>query len=174
MAPALKGPWALVGLIGALGLPTVVRVAIHGTVTGCEFTPYLPFVLLSAIMIGWSQAGLVALLSIAILGGLFVAPMNAHIGMPCFVSGAGVFLGSAALLIGVVALMRRMLALALGRDLDESASGMVFSVDRGEVWASWRGSGPPVRIGSKASVQATMRDFLSKAEPFKGQGNERD
>lgn len=165
LAPALRGPWAIAALIVAVVLPTIARLAVHGTVTGCEFTPYLPFVLLSAIIIGLPHAGIVALSAVAILGGLFVAPMNGHIDMPCFISGTGVFLASSAISIGLVALMRRMLKTALGRDLDDSASGIVFIEDRGEVWASWRGSGPPVRIGSKASVLATMKDFLSTAEP---------
>ena len=163
LAPALKGPLALISLIFAVAIPTLTRLAVHGTVTGCEFTPYLPFVLLSAILIGWPHAGLVALSAVAILGGLFVAPIKGHIDMPCFVSGTAIFLASSAILIGIVVLMRRMLGAALGRNLDESANGIVFIVDRGDVWASLRGSGPPVRIGSKATVEATMKDFLSRS-----------
>lgn len=152
----------------AVGLPTIVRHALHGTVVGCEFTPYLPFVLFSAILLGWWQAGLVALAAVAILGGMFAAPTNGHVDMPCFLSGAGIFLASSAMTIGVVILVRRMLAASLGRDPDESASGIIFSVERGEVWATWRGSGPPLRLGPKRHVGKVMEEFLSESSPSSG------
>ncbi|HWL75611.1 MAG TPA: hypothetical protein VNQ74_17220, partial [Burkholderiaceae bacterium] len=67
----MSGWLALLCGIGAVAVPTIVRVAVNGVVTGCEFTPYLPFVLLSAIFLGWKQAIAVALASVAVLGGLF-------------------------------------------------------------------------------------------------------
>ena len=67
----LTGWLALLGAIAAVALPTVVRVAVNGVVTGCEFTPYLPFVLISAILLGWKHAIAVALASVVVLGGLF-------------------------------------------------------------------------------------------------------
>ena len=33
----------------AIWIPTVLRMAVDGVVTGCEFTPYLPFVLICAV-----------------------------------------------------------------------------------------------------------------------------
>ena len=87
----------LFGSVAAVALPTLVRVAVNGTVTGCEFTPYLPFVLLAAILMGGLPAGLVALASVATLGGLV---LSSHAGTECFLSGSAVFLGSSAMIIG--------------------------------------------------------------------------
>ena len=76
MEPVATGRFAVLGCFLAVALPTAVRAAVNGVVTGCEFTPYLPFVLLTAILVGSWQAGLVALVSVALLGGLFVGPPN--------------------------------------------------------------------------------------------------
>ena len=101
-APLLSGWMALFGGIIAVGIPTSVRAAISGVVTGCEFTPYLPFVLLSAIILGWRAALLVTLASVGVLGGLFEGPTNHLVTEACFLSSAGIFLTSSALIIGTV------------------------------------------------------------------------
>ena len=75
-APFVTGRLALLCGIGAVVIPTIIRVSAHGFVTGCEFTPYLPFVLLSAILLLWWQAGAVAFASAAVFSGLFVGPPN--------------------------------------------------------------------------------------------------
>ena len=69
--PLLTGRFALLCAMVAVALPTLVRAAVDGVVTGCEFTPYLPFVLVCAILLRWWQAGAVALVSVGIIGGLF-------------------------------------------------------------------------------------------------------
>ena len=109
--PPTTGPTALLCGILAVALPTIVRAAVSGAVTGCEFTPYLPFVLISAILLSWWQASAVALVSVAILGGLFVAPVESLMAQ-CFISGAAIFLASSATMIGVVVLIRRQFAFA--------------------------------------------------------------
>ena len=109
-APIINGKLALICGILAVALPTAVRAAVHGSVTGCEFTPFLPFVFLAAILIGWWQAGLVALASVAILGGLFVGPPGEFLHDSCAQSAAGVFLASSAVIITVVTLIRRIIA----------------------------------------------------------------
>lgn len=163
-APVLSGRLALLCGIVAVVLPTAVRAALNGTVTGCEFTPYLPFVLLAAIMLGWWQAGLVALASVAIMGGLFLGPPNEMLEVPCFLSGAGVFLAASAMMIGVVVLGRRMFVAIQSRRADETSCGVIFSLEKGEVWASWYGSGPPVCLGSQRKVSEMMEDFLVQVE----------
>src|SRR4051795_10374793 len=99
LGPRLSG-WQVLfcGLI-AIWIPTIIRLAVNGLVTGCEFTPYLPFVLISAILLRWWQAGAVALGSVAIMGGLFSDSHNFM--LPCFTSAAGIFLASSAVMIGV-------------------------------------------------------------------------
>lgn len=133
-------------------------------VTGCEFTPFLPFVLIAAILLGWRSATMVALASVAILGGLFSGFPAGHMTQSCFLSGAGIFLASSGLIIGTVVGVRHALAKAQQRESDEAADGIIFSLEKGQVWASWHGNGQPVRLGSKKRVGAMMEDFLAQVE----------
>ena len=158
--PPLAGGYALLCGVAAIALPTLVRAAVNGVVTGCEFTPYLPFVLLAAILLRWWQAGAVALASVAILGGLFFGPLNNE---ACFVSSAGIFLAASAMMIGVVIMIRGVMVVLQGRGADES-SEIVFSLEEGEVWASWNGHGPSLRLGSQNNVAEMMEDFLAQVE----------
>src|SRR3954454_16064436 len=98
-APQLAEWQALLFALFALWIPTVIRVSIEGAVTGCEFTPYLPFVLICALLLRWWQSSAVALTSVAILGGLFGGSPTFH--LSCFTPAAGVFLASSAVMIGV-------------------------------------------------------------------------
>jgi len=160
-APLLTGGLVLVGSVAAVALPTLVRVAVNGTVTGCEFTPYLPFVLLAAILMGGLPAGLVALASVATLGGLFV---SSHAGTECFLSGSALFLGSSAMIIGTVVLIRRRIAAIEKHGPDESAGGIVFSLEQEQVYASWYGQDAPLRLGSRHRVKSMMQDFLAQED----------
>src|SRR5687767_7718366 len=85
-APFVTGGSALVCGVVAVALPTIIRVSANGVVTGCEFTPYLPFVLLSAILLRWWQAGAVALASAAVFSGVFVGPPSAFLEESCAIS----------------------------------------------------------------------------------------
>jgi hypothetical protein len=159
--PPVSGWQALLVAMFAIWLPTIVRAAVSGVVTGCEFTPYLPFVLICAILLRWWQAGAVALVSVAILGGLFGGSPPHH--MSCFVPAAGIFLASSAIMIAVAILARW--AIVQVRRPDDSAGGVVFSLDKGDVWASWNGQGMPVRLGSQRRVAHMMLDFLARQKP---------
>lgn len=153
------GWWAVLLAAGALAIPTIIRAAVNGVVTGCEFTPYLPFVFICAFLMRWWQAGAVALISAAILGGLF-GGSRAFV-LPCFMSAAGIFAGASAIMVGIAVLVRFYLA-PRNREADRLASGVVFSLDRGEVWASWNGHGAPVRLGSRRKVSEMMENFLAQ------------
>ena len=160
-APLLTGPVAVLCAGLALALPTGVRAALNGVVTGCEFTPYLPFVFLCAVTLRWWQAGAVALASVAIMGGVLDPPRH-MLGTPCFLPSVGMFLVSAAAMIAMAALVRRIIATLLKPD--ESSGGIVFSLEKGEVWASWYGQGQPVRLGSRNTVARMMEDFLQQEQ----------
>ena len=57
-APPVTGWVALIFGLVAVWVPSVIRLAVNGVVTGCEFTPYLPFVLICAIILdrsAWSS-----------------------------------------------------------------------------------------------------------------------
>ena len=158
-APPVTGWLAFVFALAALWIPTIIRLSVSGVVTGCEFTPYLPFVLLCAILLRWWQAGAVALAAVAILGGLFAG--SPHHNPACFMPAAAIFLASSAVMIGVAVLVRSVIAALQRRGADDSSGGIVFSVEKGEVWASWYGQGTPVRLGPERKVSAMMEDFLA-------------
>ena len=160
--PLVSGRAAFLVALGAVALPTLIRAAIIGAVTGCEFTPYLPFVLGSAILLRWWQASAVALASVAVMAGLF----NGSLMHPaaCFVPAASMFLFSSAVMIGFAVMVRRLITALQDRGADESAGGVVFSLEGGHVWASWYGQGAPVRLGSRSKVSRMMEDFLAQEE----------
>ena len=162
--PLLTGRFALLCGILVLAFATSIRAAIDGIVTGCEFTPYLPFVLLSAVFLRWWQAGLVALLSVALLGLLFIGPPNDLLGSSCFLSSAATFLAASTAMIGSVLLVRSLIVSMHRSGEDEAAGGVVFSLEEGKVWASWYGRGPSVLLGSQNKVSTMMKDFLAQEE----------
>ena len=161
-APLLTGHRAISCAILALALPTLVRAAVNGVVTGCEFTPYLPFVFLCAVMLRWWQAGAVALASVAILGDVFGGPPRHMLALPCFLPSAGIFLAASAGMIAIAVLVRQVIATM--QKPDDSSGGIVFSLEKGEVWASWYGHGQPVRLGSRHTVANMMDDFLKQEQ----------
>ena len=162
LEPPVRGRAAVLCGTLLVAVPSLIRLAVDGVITGCEFTPYLPFVLLSAILLGWWPAALVSLAAVAVLGGLFISP-HVH-ATTCFLSGAGIFLASSAAMIAVMEFIRRMIAGIHCRGADESAGGIIFSLEKGQVWASWYGQGPPVQLGSKKKVGEMMKDYLAQVE----------
>jgi len=162
-ATQLSGWQELLIGFGALAIPTGIRAAADGNITGCEFTPYLPFVLLAAMALNWWQAGTVAIGAVAILGGLFAGPAFYPRDMECFIPAAGIFLVSSAMIIAIAISIKLALALLLTRGSSEG-SGVIFSLEGGQVWASWHGEGPPVVLGSKERVSEMMKDFLAQVE----------
>jgi hypothetical protein len=163
-APLVTGWSALLCGMVAVWIPTMVRLAMNGTVTGCEFTPYLPFVLISAVVLRWWKAALVALASVAVLAGLFES--SPAFQMSCLMPAAGMFLASSTVMIGFPMMVRRAMATQVRRT-DGTTSGLIFSVEQGDVWASWHGQGAPVRLGSQRAVYETMEDFLAQGEAGK-------
>ncbi|MCL6684577.1 hypothetical protein [Sphingomonas alba] len=160
----LTGRLAALSAIAALTSATAVRATVDGIVTGCEFTPYLPFVLLSAIFLRWWQAALIALLSVPILGLSFIGAPGKLLHSDCFQSSAAIFLAASAAMIGLVMIVRGLFHALHRPGEDESEGGVVFSLEDGEVWASWYGQGQPVLLGSEDKVSTMMHDFLAQLE----------
>lgn len=160
--PPFKGWQGIACAIIAIGLPTAVRASLEGAVTGCEFTPYVPFIFICAILTPWWAAAVAALASVAIMGGL-LGGSPAH-GLSCFVPSVGMFLASSTVMIGAAILIRSVIVAIQKRGADESLGGIVFSLEKGEVWASWYGQGPPVLLGSQRKVSEMMRDFIAQEE----------
>ena len=162
--PPLTGRLALLSAIAALTSATAIRATVNGVVTGCEFTPYLPFILLTAIFLRWWQAALIALLSVPTLGLLFIGTPHKLAHSHCFQSSAAIFLAASAAMIGLVLLTRGLIVGLQRPGADEAGGGVVFSLEEGEVWASWYGRGRPVLLGSEDKVSTMMHDFLAQLE----------
>ena len=160
--PVLGGAPAFVFALFAVACPTLIRAAMTGGILGCEFTPYLPFVLGAAILLRWWQAGLVALASVAVMGGLFDGSMIFE--MPCFPLAAAIFLAASAMMVGIAIILRRMLAALRNRGDDHADDEIVFSLKEGIVWASWYGDDAPVMLGTERKVSEMMEDFLAQGE----------
>lgn len=162
--PPLDGRSALLAALGALTAATAIRAAVNGIVTGCEFTPYLPFVLFSAILLPWWQAALVASFSVPLLGLFFMGTPAELVHSECFVSSAAIFLAASAAMIGLMLIVRGLFVALQRPGEDEANGGVVFSLEDGEVWASWYGRGRPVLLGSQDKVSSMMHDFLAQVE----------
>jgi len=162
--PPLEGRLALLAAIAAETSATAIRAAVDGVVTGCEFTPYLPFVMLSAVLLRWWQSALIALVSVPILGMSFIATPDHLLHSQCFLSSAAIFLAASGAMIGFVMLARGLFHALHRPGADESDGGVVFSLEDGEVWASWYGRGRPVLLGSQEKVSSMMHDFLAQVE----------
>lgn len=159
--PILGGPAFLIAFV-ALSVPTMVRLAVGQTVAGCEFTPYLPFIFVCAITLSCWAASSVAAGAVAIMGNALGGALP-H-GTACFLDSATIFLGCSALMIGIATLVRRVIVGLQRRGADESAGGVVFSLENGQVWASWYGQSAPTLIGSQRKVSEMMQDFLKQQE----------
>jgi hypothetical protein len=171
--PFVTGQLALACGIGAVVIPTILRFSVNGVVTGCELTPYLPFVLLSAVVLRWWQAGAVALASATLFSGLFVGSLTKILNSTCTITSVGMFLAASAMIILIVVAVRQ-LAARMFSHADEAPGGVVFSMEDGHVWASWYGQGPPVCLGSQQKVGKMMEDFLAQeelAKRFAGQAS---
>jgi hypothetical protein len=164
LAPSVTGHQAI-GLGAALiAIPTLIRAAVDGFVTGCEFSVYLPFVLVAAVLMEWRYAAIVALASVGLADYLFMTHTSFFSG-PCDLYVVGVFLTISTLIIGLVQLIRAKFAGIISTDRSEFASGqVVFSLENNQAWAGWHGRRTMVQLGSKDDVAEMMEDFLAQLE----------
>jgi hypothetical protein len=161
--PFVTGPWALGCGIGAVAVPTIIRYSVNGAVSGCEYTPYLPFILLSAVLLRWWQAGLVTLACAAVFSGVFLGSPMEFLHHECTSYSVGMFLAASTMIISIVVAIRGW-TVRMFSHADEASGGVIFSMDDGQVWASWYGQGPPVCLGSQQKVGEMMEDFLAQEE----------
>jgi hypothetical protein len=161
--PFVTGQWALACGIAAVALPTLIRFSVNGVVSGCEYTPYLPFVLLSAILLRWWQAGLVTLACAAVYSGVFLSSPMLLLQDECAIYSVGMFFAASTIIISIVVAIRQLTARMFSH-ADEASGGVIFSMEDGHVWASWYGQGPPVCLGSQQRVGRMMEDFLAQEE----------
>jgi hypothetical protein len=157
----VRAGWAVGLAIAAIGIPTLIRGELNGIVSGCESVAFVPFVLLSAIFLGWRWAALVAVASALIFDAFFMGTPGRILEGSCNVFGVGSFLIGSTMIIGFVEAIRREVDRL---PTDKPTGGIVFSLQDGEAWASWYGQSAPVRLGRQEEVAEMMEDFLAQLE----------
>ena len=165
LAPPLSGKLAIACTIALIGLPTLIRYSVKGMVMGVECLTYCPFVLLSAILMGWRYTAVVAVGSALICDYLFIGAPHQFFESDADFFGIGVFLSYCLLIIGAVQGVRMLVPQFPRRaDPNEVLSGIIFSLEGGQAWASWTGADAPVQLGPCDEVAEMMEDFLAQVE----------
>ena len=162
--PSVAGVAALLCTFAAVALPTIIRCLVDNHVTGIAFSPYLPFVLLTAVFVGWKHAALAALISAAVADLLFIDPRFEPLAGPTDAFGILIFLLCATLIITLVQATRLALQGRPTTKRGDGQTGIIFSLESWQAWASWAGSGCPVRLGPESEVAEMMHDFLAQLE----------
>ena len=82
---------------------------------------------------------------------------------PTDVFGMTVFLATSALIICFVHAFKRIVEDQFRPASDE----IIFSLERGQAWASWSGTGYYLRLGHLDDVSEGMKDFLAQVDLVK-------
>ena len=165
MEPSIGGVRALGLGIVLIAVPTLIRAAVDSFVTGCEFSVYLPFVLVAALFMEWRYAAIVALASVGLADYLFMTHPPSFLHGPCDIYVVGVYLAASALIVGAVAFIRKIVAASFSPgDLKDQPGPVVFSLEEDQAWAGWHGRRSTVRLGQKDDVAEMMEDFLAQLE----------
>ena len=161
VATPIAGKPAFTIAVAAVGLPTLYRLSLNGMVMGIGYCPYLPFVLLSALLLGWKRAAAVTLVCAVVADALFVGPrFQLFEGSTAMLGDLG-FLAASALIIALVQAIRTAFEDLIG---PTAANGIFFSLENGQAWASWPTAGFHLRLGPQDDVAEMMKDFVAQVE----------
>jgi len=165
VTPPVGGALAPILSAAALAIPTTILSLDHSLPAGACCTTFFPFVLLTEVLAGPIYASAVGIGSAGLADALFMGPRYHLFESPMDRFGDVASLVSFALIIGCVTLYRRMIVQhARPKVSAESASGIIFSLEKGVALASWPGAGVPMRMGPEEEVAEMMRDFLAQRE----------
>ena len=164
LAPPISGYRAILFGLLAVAIPTLIRASVQGPVSGIVFSTYIPFVLLSAIALEWTYASGVAIASALVASLLFIEPRFVFLAGPTDVFGIAVFLVASAMIIKFVSALKGVVVDVPGSVAAQRRSGIVFSSEGGDAWASWQGDSCSIRLGSHDEVAEMMQDFLAHRE----------
>ena len=165
-ATPISGIKALACEIAVLAIPTLIRLSMGMQSMWLDCCiPYYPFILVAAVLLGWKAASLLAVIAAGITDFLFVGRPYGFLDTPSDLFDVTAFLFSAFLIIGLVQLIRRVAVEILRlTDFGEPTSGIIFSLEAGQAWASWKGASTPLRLGRQEEVAEMMQDFLAQIE----------
>jgi len=163
LTPSISGARAIFYTILAAGVPTFIRAGVAGFVSGCELTIYLPFVLFAAVFMGWKY-GLATALTSAVLAQFVVMGLHhSFLASACSIYSMSVFSIGSGVIIAAVHGLRRLIGSR--SDLPGSSDGgIIFSLEKGQAWASWYGQSLHVQLGPQSEVAEMMEDFLAQLE----------
>lgn len=169
VTPPLGGFWLIIWVLFALPVAGLLDWTMYcPDLAGECCTPLYLFVLLSVLLFGWRAAVVSALAALAVsiwMNSIHIPAMSMPMPNPGVVGDLGrsvMFLAISAVIIGSVEFVRRTLSrFARLPDPHEHSSGIIFSLERGQAWASWPGEAAPVRLGPQQEVEAMMHDFLA-------------
>ncbi len=164
LAPAMTGKRAHFFSLAAVGLPTLIRASVQGPVTGIPLLTYVPFVLLAAIALCWRHAVAVALVSALVGSTLFIEPRFVILAGPTDWFAIAAYLIASAMIIKFVHSLKGVVVEVPGSSAAKHRSGIVFSSEGGDTWASWPGRGCTVHLGDRDEVAAMMEDYLAQCE----------
>lgn len=164
LAPPLTGVRAHLCSMIAVALPTLIRAAFQDVVSGIPLLAYIPFVLLAAIGLGWRHATAVALGAALVGSLLFIEPRFIFLAGPTDIFAIAAFLVGSAMIIKFVHAIKGIVVDAPGSSAAQQRSGIVFSSEGGDAWASWQGHSCSVRLGNQDDVAEMMQDFLAQRE----------
>ena len=134
-----------------------------GLETSVSFTAYTPFVVLAAIFLAWQYAAVIAVGAAALADLLFVGPPLEILERRSDVFGVLTFLAACGVTIFIAQLSRRAVD-SHTRLKASQHSGVIFSLEDGQAWATWYGHETPVCLGPKEEVVEMMRDFIAQVE----------
>lgn len=160
--PPIIGPVAPLVGAAALVIPTTLLSMDHALRGGACCTTYVPFVLLSALLLGPVYASFVAVGAAGLADALFMGPRFQLLESPMDTFGDTASIISSALIIGTVYLFRRLLAQRQRSQTRASPAGVIFSRERGQVWASWSCQETPICLGAEKRVHVMMEDYLAQ------------
>jgi len=164
-APPLRGAPAWAVTVASIVIPTFIRLNMLPDVDDQTCTIFFPFVLATSILCGWRYASVVIIsTAIACNTILMGAPYRFHFTRAEF-EGIGTYVAYSVFMIAVIRLFRGAAARSLRQaGAKSNGKGVVFSLDRGEAWASWYGVDAPVRLGPRDQVVHMMEDFIKQVE----------
>ena len=161
VATPIAGKPAFTLAVAAVALPTLYRLSLSGMVMGIGYCPYLPFVLFSALLLGWRHATAVAFVSVVAVDTFFMGPRFQLFEGPTDMLGDLGFLVISAVIIALVQAIRTAFEDLIG---PTAADGVFFSLENGQAWASWPTAGFHLRLGPQDDVAEMMKDFVAQVE----------
>ena len=171
-ATPLTGLPMLLCVLASLIAPTLMGLSVDGAIEGSGFTPYLPFVLLAALVLRWQISAVLVAASASLGDFFFVGARHELLETPSDIFGIFAFAAAAALAIGLAHAFRKAVADPTWLNgSNEASKGIVFSQQGGQVYASWYGGRSFVPMGPEADVAKMMQDFLAQRDVGKRLAN---